>query len=59
MAEKLDCDGDDGRSYNSRMDFGDYQKDNRWLRNSIVVEMTEGDIIQGWIVVTIRKIIGG
>ena len=25
------CDGDDGRSYNSRMYYGDYQKDNRWL----------------------------
>ena len=41
------------------MDCGDYQKDNRWLRNWIVMEMTEGVIIQGWIVVTIRKIIGG
>ena len=40
------------------MDWGDYQKDNRWLRNRIVMEMTEGDIIQGWIVMTIRKIIG-
>ena len=59
MAEKLDCDGDDGRSYNSKMDCGDYQKDNWWLRNWIAMEMTEGDIIQGWIVVNIRKIIGG
>ena len=37
---------------------GDYQKDNRWLRNRIVMEMTEGVVIQGWIVVTIRKIVG-
>ena len=40
------------------MDCGDFQKDNRWLRHRIVMEMTEGDIIQGWLVVTIRKIIG-
>ena len=59
MAQKLDCDGDDGRRYNSRMDCSDYQKDKRWLRNRIVMEMTEGVVIQGWIVVTIRKIIGG
>ena len=58
MAEKLDCDGDDGRSYNSRMDCSDYQKDNRCLRNRIVMKMTEGDISEGCIVVTIRKIIG-
>ena len=41
------------------MDCGDYQKDNWWLRNWIVMEMMEGVIIQGWIVVNIRKIIGG
>ena len=40
------------------MDCDEYQKDNRYLRNRIVMEMTEGDLIQGWIVVTIRKIIG-
>ena len=59
MAATWDCDGVDGRSYNSRIDCGDYQKDNRWLRNWIAMEMTEGVVIQGWIVVTIRKIIGG
>ena len=41
------------------MDCGEYQKDNRWLRNRIVMEMTEGIISEGWIVVNIRKIIGG
>ena len=40
------------------MDCDEYQKDNRWLRNRIVMEMTEGVVIQGWIVVNIRKIIG-
>ena len=37
------------------MDCGDYQKDNRWLRNRIVMGTTEGVIFEGWIVVTIRK----
>ena len=37
---------------------GDYQKDNRWLRNRIVMEMTEGVISDRCIVVTIRKIRG-
>ena len=41
------------------MDCDDYQKDNRWLRNRIVMEMTEGIVFEGWIVVTIRKIRGG
>ena len=42
------------------MHCGDYQKDNRWLRkNRVVMEMTEGVISEGCIVVTIRKIIGG
>ena len=36
---------------------GDYQKDKRCLRNRIVMEMTEGVIIQGWLVMNIRKII--
>ena len=26
------------------MDCGEYQKNNRWLRNRIVLKMTEGDI---------------
>ena len=47
MAEKYDCEEDDGRN------CGEYQKDNRLLRNTIVKEMMEG------IVVNIRKIIGG
>ena len=55
MAEKLDCDGDDGRSCNSRMDCGDYQKDNRWLGSSIVMELREGIICEGWIVVNNQK----
>ena len=44
------------------MDCDDYQKDNRWLRNRIVMEMremTEGIVFEGWIVVTIKRIIGG
>ena len=41
------------------MDCGDYQKDNRWLRNRIVMEMREGIVFEGWIVVTIKRIIGG
>ena len=45
------------------MDCSDYQKDSRYLRNCIVMEMTamemtEGVVIQGWIVMNIRKIIG-
>ena len=57
---KQDCSGKDKRNYiRSRMDCSDYQKDNRWLGNMIMMEMTEGIISEGWIVVTIRKIIGG
>ena len=41
------------------MDCGAYQKDNRWLRNRIVMEMMEGVLSERWIVVPIRKIIGG
>ena len=41
------------------MDCGDYQKDYRWLRNRVVVKMTEGNISEGWIMVNIKKIIGG
>ena len=51
----MDCDGDDGRSCNSRMDCGDYQKDNRWLGSSIVMELREGIICEGWIVVNNQK----
>ena len=54
-----DYDGDDGRNCIQRMDCGEYQKDNRWLRNRIVMEMTEGIVFEGWIVVNIRKMIGG
>ena len=38
------------------MDCGEYQKDNRWLGNKIVMVMTGGVISEGWIVVNIRKI---
>ena len=31
------------------MNCGEYQKDNSWLRNTIVMEMTEGVISEGWI----------
>ena len=41
------------------MDCSDYQKDNKWLGYRIVMEMTEGIISEGWIVMTIRKIIDG
>ena len=40
------------------MDCGEYQKDNRWMRYRIVMEMTEGIVSEGWIVVNIRKIMG-
>ena len=41
------------------VDYGESQKDNRLLRNRIVKKMTEGIMSEGWIVVNIRKIIGG
>ena len=41
------------------MDCGDYQKDNRWLGYRIVMELMEGIVFEGWIVMTIRKIIDG
>ena len=41
------------------MNCGEYQKDNRWQRNRIVMEMTEGVLSERWIVMNIRKIIGG
>ena len=40
------------------MDCGEYQKDNRWLRNRVLVKMTEGIMSEGWIVMNIRKIMG-
>ena len=29
--------------------IGEYQRDNRWLRNRILVKMTEGNISEAWI----------
>ena len=40
------------------MDCGEYQKDNRWLRNRVLVKMTEGNISEGWIVMNIRETMG-
>ena len=31
------------------MDCVECQKDNRWLRNRILVKMTEGNISEAWI----------
>ena len=33
------------------MDCGEYQKDNRWLRNKVLVKVTEGNIYEGWFMV--------
>ena len=33
------------------MDCGKYQKDNRWLRNKVLVKVTEGNIYEGWFMV--------
>ena len=41
------------------MNCDEYQQDKRWLRNRIVKKVTEGIMSEGWIVVNIRKIIGG
>ena len=37
------------------MDCSDYQKDNRWLGNRIVMEVREGIVSEGWIVVNNQK----
>ena len=40
------------------MDCDEYQKDNRWLRNRIVMNMTEGIMSEGWNVMNIREMMG-
>ena len=40
------------------MDCDEYQKDNRWLRNRIVMNITEGIMSDGWILVNIRMMKG-
>ena len=39
--------------------YGEFQKDNKLLRNRIVVKVTEGIMSEGWIVMNIREIMGG
>ena len=33
------------------MDCGEYQKDNRWLRNRVLMKVSEGNISERWFMV--------